>query len=68
MKNQEKIVYVLQSIMNLVPKGFHKMFESPILGTLFSVKPKNWLKKFLKSPYFANFQDLKFLKAMFGIS
>ena len=41
MKNQEKKNSVLQSIINLVPKGFHKMCESSILGTLFSVKPKN---------------------------
>ena len=68
MKNQEKTISVLQSIINLVPKGFHKMCESSILGTLFSVKRKNWSKKFLKSPFFANFQDLKFLKAKFGIS
>ena len=40
MKNQEKTISVLQSIINLVPKGFHKMWESSILGTLFSVKPK----------------------------
>ena len=44
MKNQEKIISVLQSMINLVPKGFHKMCESPILGTLFSVKPKNLAK------------------------
>ena len=68
MKNQEKTISVLQSIINLVPKGFHKMCESSILGSLFSVKPKNWSKKILKSPFFANFQDLKFLKAKFGIS
>ena len=40
MKNQEKTISVLQSIINLVPKGFHKMCESSILGTLFSENPK----------------------------
>ena len=65
MKNQEKTISVLQSIINLVPKGFHKMCESPILGTLFSVKPKNWSKKFLKSPFFANFYNFLFLNAKF---
>ena len=68
MKNQEKKISVLQSTIIFFPKGFHKMCESSILGTIFSVKPKNWSKKFLKSPFFANFQDLKFLKAKFGIS
>ena len=37
-------------------------------GTGISIKSQNWSKKFLKSPLFANFQDLKFLKAKFGIS
>ena len=65
MKNQEKTISVLQSIINLVPKGFHKMCESSILGTLFSVKPKNWSKKFLKSPFFANFHNHVFINAKF---
>ena len=34
------------------------MCGSQILGTLFSVKPKNWSKQFLKSPFFANFHNL----------
>ena len=58
MKNQEKTISVLQSIINLVPKGFHKMCESSTLGTLFSVKPKNWSKNFLKSPFFANLHKI----------
>ena len=65
MKNQEKTISVLQSIINLVPKGFHKMCKSPIFGTLFSVKPKNWSKKILKSPFFANFHNFVFLNAKF---
>ena len=65
MKNQEKTISVLQSIINLVPKGFHKMCESPILGTLFNVKPKNWAKKILKSPFFDNFHNSVFLNAKF---
>ena len=32
MKNQEKTFSALQSIINSVPKGFHKMCETPILG------------------------------------
>ena len=41
---------------------------SQISWALFTVKSKNESKKILKSPFFANFQDLKFLKAKFGIS
>ena len=65
MKNQGKTISVLQSIINLVPKSFHKMCESSILGTLFSVKPKNWSKKILKSPFFANLHNFVFLNAKF---
>jgi hypothetical protein len=49
----------------LVPKGFHKMRGSQILGTLFSAKPQNWSKKFLKSPFFANFHNLLFTNTKF---
>ena len=68
MKNQEKMASCLQSIISLVPKDFHIMRGLQILGALFSVKSQNWSKKFVKSPFFANFQDRKFLKAKFGIS
>ena len=64
-KNHEKTISVLQSIINLVPKGFHKMCESPILGTLFSVKPKNWTKNFESPLFFANFHNFAFLNAKF---
>ena len=65
MKNQKKIISVLRSIINLVLIGFHKMCESPILGTLFSAKPNNLAKKFLKSPFLDNFHNFVFLNAKF---
>ena len=49
----------------MVSKDFYKMCESSILGTVFSVKPKNWSKKLLKSPFFANFYNFVFLNAKF---
>ena len=65
MNNQEKIVSFLQSIIGLVPKSFHEMSGSQISRTLFSVKPQNWFKEFLKSPFFANFHNLLFTNAKF---
>ena len=46
MKNQGKIVSFLQSIISLVPKGFHKMCASHIL-----CKTPKLVKKILKSPF-----------------
>ena len=51
-------MYISESIISLVPKDLHKMRGSQI-----SVNPKNFSKKFLKSPFFANFHDLMFTNA-----
>ena len=62
---KKKIVSFLQSIISLFPKGVHKIHGSQILGTLLIVKPQNWSKNFLKSPFFAIFHNFVFLNAKF---
>ena len=42
----------------LVPKGYHEMRGSWIPRTVFSIKPKNGSKKFPKSPFSADFQEI----------
>ena len=66
-KNQDKVASFLQSIIGLVPKGFHIMHGSRILWALFSVTSQNWSKKFLKSPFLLIFTISCSLTPSFGI-
>ena len=64
-EESRKNSFFFQSIITLVPKGFHKTCGALISGTLFNVKSKNWFTNFLKSPFFANVHDLVFTNAKF---
>ena len=45
-----------------MPKGNIKCVHHKFRGLFFYVRSQNWSKKFLKSPFFANFYNFVFLK------
>ena len=67
MKNQEKAISVLQSIIYFVPKGFHEMQGLLFPGYSFNVKSKNVSKNFLLHPFLLVSMSFTKLRQNFGI-
>ena len=46
-----------------MPKGFHEIRGSRIMGTIFSIKTQIGSKKFLKSPFLANCHEISIFES-----